>query len=103
LKLLLHITAADQQLLEAGNGCVPVRRSVMAQMQSEAEPPNLARLAMLEDVIAKHILIPPKFAKYPDVEGVLWRSVQRVMVNQLGVDEGLRLMRKQIKEIVAGD
>ena len=103
LKLLLHLTAFDQQLAEARNGCVPVRRSVMQSFQSETDLANRARLAMLDDVIAEHILIPPKFAKYPDVEEVLWRTVQRVMVNQLGVDEGLRMMREQIKQIVAGD
>jgi hypothetical protein len=34
---------------------------------------------------------------------VLWRTVQQVMVNQIGVDEALRLMREQIKQIVEGD
>jgi hypothetical protein len=74
----------------------------MLQMQGEADPANRARLALLEEVIAEHILIPPKFATYPKVEDVLWRTVQRVMVDELGVDEGLRLMREQIKQIVAG-
>ena len=101
--MLLHLTAFDQQLLEARNGCVPVRRSVMKQMQNEADPANRERLAMLENVIAEHMLIPPKFAKYPEIEEVLWRPVQRVMVNQLGVDEGLRQMREQIREIVESD
>lgn len=103
LELLLHLTAVEQQLLEARNGCVPVRRSVMRQMQSEADPANSARLAMLDEVIAEHMLIPPKFARYPEVEEVLWRTVQRVMVNKLAVDEGLRLMREQIRPIVEGD
>ena len=103
LELLLHLTSFDQQLAEARNGCVPVRRSVMQRFQCETDSANRTRLAMLEEVIAEHILIPPKFAEYPDVEEVLWRTVQRVMVNQLGVDEGLRLMREQIKQIVAGD
>jgi multiple sugar transport system substrate-binding protein len=103
LELLLHLTAFGQQLLEARNGCVPVRRSVMQKMQDEADPANRERLAMLEEVIAEHILIPPKFARYPEVEEVLWRSVQRVMVNHLGVDEGLRVMREQIRAIVESD
>jgi multiple sugar transport system substrate-binding protein len=103
LKVLLYLTSFDQQLAEARNGCVPVRRSVMQSFQGETDPANRARLAMLEDVIVEDILIPPKFATYPYVEEVLWRTVQRVMVNQLGVDEGLRLMRHQIKEIVGGD
>ena len=103
LELLLHLTAVEQQLLEARNGCVPVRRSVMKQMQAEADPADSARLAMLEKVIAKHMLIPPKFARYPEVEEVLWRTVQRVIVSQLGVDDGLHLMREQIRQIVESE
>lgn len=102
LELLGHLTAFDQQLLEARNGCVPVRRSVMRQMQSEADAANRSRLAMLEKVIAEHILIPPKFARYPEVEEVLWRTVQRVIVSQLTVEEALRLMREHIRQIVQG-
>lgn len=100
LKLLLHLTAAEHQLLEARNGCVPVRRSVMRKLQSEADADNRARLGMLDEVIAEHILVPPKFAAYPDVEDVLWHTVQQVMIGQLNVDAGLQLMRAQIKQIV---
>ena len=100
LDLLLHLTANNQQLLEARNGCVPVRRSIMSQMQSEADAANRARLAMLEDVIAEHILIPPKFARYPEVEDVLWRTVQRTMLGELTVDDALGRMTEQIRQIV---
>lgn len=100
LDLLLHLTAHDQQLLEARNGCVPVRRSVMQQMQSEADADNRARLAMLESVIAEHILIPPKFARYPEVEDVLWRTVQRTMLGELTVNDALSRMTEQIRQIV---
>ena len=100
LKLLLHLTAFEQQLFEARRGSAPVRRSVMRQVQSEADGANRSRLAMLEKVIAEHILVPPKFALYPKVEEVLWRTVQRVIVNRMTVDDGLRHMREQIKQIV---
>lgn len=103
LDLLLYLTAFDQQLLEARNGCVPVRKSVMKATQAEADSANRSRLAMLEEVIAKHILVPPKFARYPEVEEVLWRTVQRVMVGQMSVDDGLSVMTEQIKRIVAQD
>jgi multiple sugar transport system substrate-binding protein len=103
LKLLLHLTAIEQQMLEAQNGCVPVRRSVMQQMQKEADPANSERLAMLEKVIAEQILVPPKFASYPKVEEVLWRTVQQVIVNQTTVDESLSRMREQIRQIVQGN
>ena len=100
LKLLLHLAAPEQQLIEARNGCVPVRRSVMRKLQSEADADNRARLGMLDEVIAQHILVPPKFAAYPEVEDVLWHTVQQVMIGQLNVDAGLQLMRAQIKQIV---
>jgi multiple sugar transport system substrate-binding protein len=103
LELLLYLTAAEQQLLEARNGCIPVRRSVMQQMQAEADPASQARLTMLEKVIAEHILIPPKFARYPEIEEVLWRSVQRAMIGELPVDEALSHMREQISFIVQKD
>jgi multiple sugar transport system substrate-binding protein len=102
LALLLHLTAPEQQLLEASCGCVPVRRSVMRRVQSEADAENRARLSMLEGVIAGHILIPPKFARYPEVEDVLWHAVQRAIVGEMEVDGALAHMTGQIKRIVGG-
>jgi len=101
LSLLLFLTDFDQQLLEAHNGCVPVRRSVMSAMQIESDDRNHSRLAMLDDVISKHILIQPKFAEYPDVEAVLWRTVQSAIVGKLPVDVALRNVREQIQRIVS--
>jgi multiple sugar transport system substrate-binding protein len=103
LELLLHLTAFGQQLAEARQGCVPVRRSVMRRVQAEADDANRARLAMLETVIAGHILVPPKFARYPEVEEVLWRTVQRAFVGELEIDDALSHMREQIGQIVQGE
>jgi multiple sugar transport system substrate-binding protein len=102
LKLLLYLTATEQQLGEARQGCVPVRRSVMKRMQSEADEANRARLAMLEKVIAGHILIPPKFARYPEVEEVLWRTVQKAFLGEMEIDDALGHMTEQISRIVQG-
>lgn len=103
LKLLLYLTAPEQQLFEARCGCVPVRRSVMRQAQSESDAPNRARLAMLEKVIATQILVPPKFARYPQVEDVLWRTVRRAVVGELPVADALAQVTEQIERIVRGD
>ena len=103
LQLLLHLTAAEQQMGEARQGCVPVRRSVMTQMQSEADHANRVRLTMLEKVIAEHILIPPKFARYPEVEEVLWRTVQKAFLGEIEIDEALESMTTQISRIVTGE
>ena len=103
LQLLLHLTAREQQLDEARQGCVPVRHSVMKQMQSEADQANHTRLTMLEKAIAEHILIPPKFARYPEVEEVLWRTVQKAFLGEVEIDDALNSMTKQISQIVRGD
>jgi multiple sugar transport system substrate-binding protein len=103
LALLLYLTAPEQQLGEARQGCVPVRHSVMKQMQSEADETNRMRLAMLEQVIAEHVLIPPKFARYPEVEEVLWRTVQRAFLGEIEIDDALTSMTKQISQIVVRD
>jgi multiple sugar transport system substrate-binding protein len=100
LDLLLFLTDYEQQMLEARNGCVPVRRTTMKQMQIEADDENKARLAMLDKVIAEQILIPPKFAKYPEVEEVLWRTVQNAITGQINVDHALCYIREQIEQIV---
>jgi len=100
LELLLELTAVDQQMGEARQGCVPVRLSVMKRMQSEADEMNGKRLQMLERVIAEHILIPPRFARYPEVEDVLWRTVQRAIIGEVEIDGALTQMRQQISGIV---
>jgi multiple sugar transport system substrate-binding protein len=100
LQLLTYLTTFEEQLGEARRGCVPVRHSVMTQMQSEADEANRARLAMLEKVIAEHILIPPKFARYPEIEEVLWRTVQRSFLGEIEIDEALTSMTEQVSAIV---
>src|SRR5207253_8108655 len=92
LQLLLYLTAPQQQLVEARQGCVPLRRSVMKQIQGEADSTNRVRLAMLGKVIAEHILIPPKFARYPEVEDVLWRTVLRAFVGEIEINDALERM-----------
>ncbi len=99
-ELLIFLTDFERQLSEARNGCTPVRRTVMQKMQSEADEANRERLAMLDNVIEEHILIPPKFALYPEVEEVLWRTVRRAIVGQMTVDGALSHMRIQIEQIV---
>lgn len=100
LELLRFLTAPEQQLAEARRGSVPVRASVMKQIQSEAQPAERARWEMLEQVLSDHLLIPPKFARYPLVEEVLWTTVQSAMTGTLGINEALRQMTFQIRAIV---
>jgi multiple sugar transport system substrate-binding protein len=101
LKLLWFLTSFEQQLLEAQHGCVPVRRSVMRRMQSEADEENLNRLNLLEKIISEHILIPPKVSVYPQIEEILWRTVQSAIIGKIPIDEALRHIREQTEEILS--
>ena len=72
----------------------------MQRMQSESDDANKLRLEMLDKVIDKQMLIPPKFARYPGVEEVLWRTVQGAIIGKIGIDDALADMRTQIEQIV---
>lgn len=100
LALLRFLAAPEQQLLEAQNGSVPVRGSVMQRIQAEAEPVEKARWELLSTVIANDVIIPPKFARYPEVEEVLWSTVQAAMTGRLEIDAALSAMTRQIRDIV---
>lgn len=102
LALLRFLTAPEQQLLEARQGSVPVRRSVMQQVQQEATPVQKQRWRAIADAI-ECVVIPPKFERYPLVEKVLWKMVQSAMTGALDIDEALHTITVQISEIVAGN
>jgi multiple sugar transport system substrate-binding protein len=99
-KLLSFLTSPEQQLMEARSGSVPVRHSVMSAIQQESSARDKARWQALEEVISRHTLIPPKFARYPEVEEVLWRTVQKSMTGVLEVDQALKEMTGEIRHIV---
>jgi len=100
--LLRFLTAPEQQLGEARRGSVPVRTSVMKRVQAEAPADELVRWQTLEAAI-EGVVIPPKFARYPEVEEVLWRTVQAAMTGRLSIDAALEQMTEQIRVIVAGE
>lgn len=102
LALLRFLTAPEQQLLEARQGSVPVRRSVMEQVQQTATPVEKQRWETLAAAI-ECVVIPPKFGRYPLVEEVLWKTVQAAMIGAMAIDDALHQMTVQIADIVAGD
>lgn len=103
VELLRFLTAPEQQLGEARRGSVPVRQSVMAQVKAEATPTGRERWQTLEAVIATQLIIPPKFARYPLVEDVLWTTVQAAITGKLEIDAALHQMTERIQAIVRGE
>ena len=99
VQLLLFLTAPAQQLLEARQGAVPVLQSVLQTVQAEATGAARARWVTLEAAMGD-VLIPPKFARYPEVEEVLWKTVQAAMTGRISIDAALQQMTRQIHAIV---
>lgn len=100
LDLLRFLTAPERQMEEARRGSVPVRFSVMQQVKETASARELSRWNTLESVIKDHVLIPPKIHRYPEIEEVLWRTVQMAMTGKIGEDEALASMVSKITQIV---
>lgn len=100
VEILKILTSVQSQLFEARRGSVPVRYSVMKQIQASAKPRELSRWQALEDVIEHHMLIPPKLACYPHIEEVIWKTVQAGIVGTLPVCDALQSITQQIRQIV---
>jgi multiple sugar transport system substrate-binding protein len=96
IDLLRFLTSADQQIGEARRGSVPTRPSVLAKVESEAEPFDGARWNLLDQVIAHDMLIPPRLPYYPEIEEILWRTVRSAMTGETGIEAALAGMEERI-------
>jgi multiple sugar transport system substrate-binding protein len=100
VELLRFLTAGERQLGEAARGSVPVRRSVMQQVLESASESELKRWRILESVIEESVLIPPKMEYYPEIEAVLWRTVQKAIIGQIHQEDALASIVNQIAGII---
>jgi multiple sugar transport system substrate-binding protein len=100
-ELLRFLTAAPQQKIEALQGSVPVRLSVMESQKRDALPADAERLALLSCSIESDLIIPPQIPAYPRIEEILWRSVRAAMLGELPAREALAGIEKQVAECLA--
>jgi multiple sugar transport system substrate-binding protein len=100
-ELLRFLTDPAQHQIEAQQGSVPVRRSVMEVQKRNVSPEDAERLALLSASIESDLIIPPPTAAYPRIEEVLWRNVRAAMLGELPCNDALACMEKQIAECVA--
>ena len=86
-----HLTSFDAQLGEARHGAIPCRASALAAVRVEAagDPPAAERWRLLAET-EKTMIVPPRFAAYPQCEDALWRSVQRAMIGELSPADAMR-------------
>jgi len=55
---------------------------------------------MLESVIATSVIIPPKMKQYPEIEAVLWQTLQKAIIGKMEEEEALNSIVRQIADIV---
>jgi multiple sugar transport system substrate-binding protein len=100
--LLKYLTSADAQWIEAQRGALPVLKSVQTRLREETDPNSQEgrRLALLEETVTVHALSPPRFAEFPAVEEVVWKSLQKGITGEWSVDDSLHHAARQTEEIM---
>jgi multiple sugar transport system substrate-binding protein len=100
--LLKFLTSSDAQWHEAVHGSLPVLKSVQQRLRAETHPQTLEgrRLAMLEQTVNSHMLLPPRFALYPAVEEALWTSIHKGFTGAWSVDEALHHAAAEMERIL---
>ena len=104
--LAKYLTSAAVQWHEATvGGHTPVRQSVFEKMKTELSGEagtsrDARRMVALEETINHYAMIPPKFAKYPLIEDILWIGVQEAITGKQTPKECLLLMEKKVQEVL---
>ncbi len=101
--LLKFLTSAEAQWHEAQHGAIPVLNSVQGRLKAEYNPDSLEgqRLAMLEQTVDSHMLLPPRFPQYPAIEEALWTSLQKGFTADWTVDDALQRAAAEMERILA--
>lgn len=102
--LLKFLTSADAQWHEARRGALPVLKIVRSRMKAETDSTSMEgrRLALLEQTVNSHMLLPPRFPEYPAVEEALWTSLQKGITGEWSVDDALHHAAAEMEKILGG-
>lgn len=102
--LLKFLVSADAQWHEAQQGALPVLKSVQGRLKAETDANSLEgqRLALLEQTVKVHMLLPPRFALYPAVEEALWTSLQKGVTGEWSVDDALHYAASSMTHVLTG-
>lgn len=102
LALAKYLTSPSVQWHEASvGGHTPVRQSIFEKIKMTQSGRDAKRMAVLEETVTQYAMIPPKFAKYPLIEDILWAGVQQAMTGAQTPKETLSLMEKKVREALA--
>ena len=99
--LLRHLTSFDSQLGEARRGAIPCRASALARIREEAaaDATETRRWTLLAEA-EKTMIIPPRFAAYPQCEDAIWHGVQDAMEGRCSPREAVTRAAAAVQSIV---
>jgi multiple sugar transport system substrate-binding protein len=101
LALAKYLTSPEVQWQEASiGGHTPVRKTIFEKIKKTQSGRDAKRMAVLEETVAQYAMVPPKFAKYPLIEDILWSGVQEAMTGKHTAKETLLLMEKKVREVL---
>ena len=101
VNLLRDLTASAAQLDEARRGAIPVRASALSQIRAEAaaDSADAHRWALLTRT-QDAMIIPPRFAAYPECEDALWHALQRAMIGEVSAQAAVHDGARHIEELI---
>jgi multiple sugar transport system substrate-binding protein len=101
LALLKFFTSFDAQLGEARLGAIPCRASALQQIRHEAstDPGEATRWQLLAET-ERTMIIPPRFAAYPQCEDAIWQAVQQAMLGTMSPGEAVTHAAAEVQMIV---
>jgi multiple sugar transport system substrate-binding protein len=98
--LLAFLTSPASQGEEANLGAFPVGRAAVRRVvEAAASPRERRRWDLLTDMVENHVIIPPRFAAYPDCEDILWRALQGIITGEAGAREGLAAAAREVARV----
>ena len=77
-----------------------MRTSIFEKIKPTQAGRDAKRMAVLEETITHYAMTPPKFAKYPLIEDILWSGIQEAMTGRQTAKEVLLLMEKKVREVL---
>jgi multiple sugar transport system substrate-binding protein len=101
LALLKFFTSFDAQLGEARRGAIPCRASALRQIRDDAsaDPVETTRWKLLAET-ERTMIMPPRFAAYPQCEDAIWQAVQQAMLGNMSPSDAVRHAAVEVQTIV---
>lgn len=95
--LLLTLTSAEGQMIEARTGALPTRSDVAATIDAETTDPEARhRLALLDETMATSMLSYPALATYPRIEAIAFEAISGALRGRFGVREALAWAQERV-------